>query len=101
MGSNQTAGHGPDEITMEEFYDAAVNADYLIYNATIDEPLDTIDELLARSSLLADFKAVREGNVWCTDKYLYQATDVIAGLITDIHNMLIGEEEMTFLHRLS
>lgn len=88
-------------ITMEEFYDAAVNADYLIYNATIDEPLDTIDELLARSSLLADFKAVREGNVWCTDKYLYQATDVIAGLITDIHNMLIGEEEMTFLHRLS
>ena len=80
---------------------SAFFADYLIYNATIDEPLDTIDELLARSSLLADFKAVREGNVWCTDKYLYQATDVIAGLITDIHNMLIGEEEMTFLHRLS
>lgn len=88
-------------ITMEEFYDAAVDADYLIYNATIDEPLDTIDELLARSSLLADFKAVREGNVWCTDKYLYQATDVVAGLITDIHHMLIGEEEMTFLHKLS
>lgn len=88
-------------ITMEEFYNAAVDADYLIYNATIDQPLDFIDELLARSPLLADFKAVREGNVWCTDKYLYQATDVVARLITDIHHMLTGEEEMTFLHKLS
>lgn len=87
-------------ITMEEFYDLAVDADYLIYNATIDAPLDTLGELLAKSPLFADFKAVQEGNVWCTDKHLYQATDIVASLITDIHHMLTGEEEMTFLHRL-
>lgn len=88
-------------ISMEEFYQAAVHADYLIYNATIDDPMESMDDLLAKSDLFADFKAVQEGNVWCTGKYLYQATDIIASLITDIHNMLSGQTEgMTFLYPL-
>lgn len=88
-------------LSMEEFYDAAVHADYLIYNATIDDPVQSMDDLLGKSALLADFKAVQEGNVWCTGKYLYQATDVIASLISDIHSMLSGQtEEMTFLYHL-
>lgn len=89
-------------LTMEEFYAAAVDADYLIYNATIDAPLDDVAGLLGKSKLFADFKAVREGNVWCTGKYLYQATDVVGRLIVDIHKMLLGEtEDMTFIHKLS
>ena len=88
-------------ISMEEFYNAAVAADYLIYNATIDDPIASVDELLAKSSLFADFKAVQEGNVWSTGKYLYQATDVVGGLITDINLMLQGETEgMTFITKL-
>lgn len=88
-------------ITMEEFYAAAVNADYLIYNASIDNPLESIDALLGKSQLFADFKAVKEGNVWCTGKYLYQATDIVGELITDIHRMLLGEGDgMTFIHKL-
>ena len=58
-------------LTMEEFYNAAVNADYLVYNATIDDPIYTIDELIAKDPLFADFKAVQNGNVWCTGKYLF------------------------------
>lgn len=89
-------------MTMEEFYAAAVNADYLIYNAAIDNPLESMDALMAKSPLFADFKAVREGNVWCTGKYLYQATDIVGSLITDIHHMLTGDEGgMTFIYKLN
>lgn len=89
-------------ITMEEFYNTAVNADYLIYNASIDSPISTIDELLAKSELFADFKAVQEGNVWCTGKSMFQASDKIAEFILDLNLMLkdADESEMTFFNKV-
>ena len=89
-------------MTMEEFYAEAIDADYLIYNGTIDDPVSSIDELLAKSELFADFKAVQEGNVWGVDSYLYQATDIVGNLITDFHVMLTDGEEsqMTFLTKI-
>ena len=89
-------------LTMEEFYATAVNADYLIYNSSIDSEIQSIDELIGKNELFADFKAVKEGNVWCTGKYLYQATDVVGNLIGDIHLMLTDGEEkdMTFLYKV-
>ncbi len=88
-------------VTMEDFYEAAVDADYLIYNAAIDSPVGSVGELLEKDPLLADFRAVREGNVWCTGKALYQATDMLGEAILDFHRMLSGETEgMTFLYRL-
>ncbi|MGF0034018.1 ABC transporter substrate-binding protein [Bariatricus sp. SGI.154] len=90
------------KLTMEEFYAAAVEADYLIYNSSIDNPIDTVDDLLAKSELFAEFKAVKTGNVWCTGRYLYQATDVVGNLIADIHLMLTGGDvgEMHFLYKV-
>lgn len=90
------------KISMEQFYDEAVDADYLIYNATIENPLYSIDELLDKSRLFEDFKAVKEGNVWTTDRYMYQATDITGEFITDIHIMLTegSEEDMTFLKKV-
>lgn len=89
-------------LTMEEFYATAVDADYLIYNASIDNPIESTDDLMAKSELFEDFKAVQNGNVWCTGKYLYQATDIVGNLIADIHLMLTGEGEegMTFLYKV-
>ena len=87
-------------LTMEEFYNIAVSADYLIYNAAIDDPIYTLDELIAKDSLFADFKAVKNGNVWCTGKYLFQATDITGELIVDFHHMLTGQEDMQFLYKL-
>ena len=83
--------------TLEQFYDAAVDADYLIYNANIASPLSSLEELCALSPLFEGFKAVREGNVWCTGKDLYQETDDVGELIVDIHNMLTGQGDMRFL----
>ena len=90
-------------ITMEEFYNTAVDADYLIYNSSIDATVKSLDDLMAKDSLMADFKAVQDGNVWITDDSMYQHTDTIGELINDLNLMLTGgsEDEMTFLHRLS
>lgn len=90
------------DMTMEEFYSAAVDADYLIYNASIDNSVTSMDALLAKSDLFTDFKAIKEGNVWTTGKSLYQATDIVGQLIRDVNLMITDgdESEMTFLTRL-
>ena len=91
-------------MQMEEFYAKAKDADYIIYNSTIDGELKTIDELLSKSKLLADFKAVKNGNVWCTGKNLFQETTGLGTMIEDIHTMLTTDDdsldELTYMHKL-
>lgn len=89
-------------VSMETFYAAAVDADFLIYNATIADKLTSVDDLLAKDSIFADFKAVKEGHVWQADQTLYQSTDHVSSLTGDIHRMLTGEdpEQMVFLKHL-
>lgn len=92
-------------MQMEDFYAGACDADYIIYNSAIESELHSLDELLAKSSLLADFKAVKEGNVWCTEKSLFQETTGIATMISDIHTMLTSEDpdlsQLTYMYRLT
>ena len=86
---------------MEEFYAAARDADYIIYNSTIEGELSAVEELLAKSRLLENFKAVQEGNVFCTTKNIYQSSMELGTIISDIHKMLAGQDsEMTYLYRL-
>ena len=91
-------------MQMETFYAEAKNADILIYNSTIDGELETLDQLLAKSPLLADFKAVKEGNVWCTGKNMFQETMGLGNMILDLHTVLAEENpadgELHYLHRL-
>lgn len=91
-------------MTMEEFYAAAKDADYIIYNSAIDGELHTMEELLGKSSLLKEFQAVKNGNVWCTGKNLFQETTGLGRMMEDIHTMLTTENgrltELTYMHRL-
>ena len=89
-------------LSMEEFYATASDADYLIYNASIDAPLTSLQDLLAKSDLFSEFKAVQEGQVWTTDKNLYQATDSIGDFIGDLHNMVTdgSPDDMIFLKKV-
>ena len=88
-------------MEMEAFYSQAREADYLIYNSTIDAEITTIEELLGKSELLADFKAVKEGNVYCAQKNLFQESMVLGTLITDFHKMLTEKEpELSYLYKL-
>ena len=90
-------------MQVEEFYNKAKDADYLIYNSTIDGGVKTVDELIEKCPVLADFKAVKSGDIWCTEKDVYQQSMSIGFLIEDIHNMLQGADdtEMNYLYRLN
>ncbi|MGN1014632.1 MAG: ABC transporter substrate-binding protein [Butyricicoccus sp.] len=92
-------------MDMETFYAEAKDADYIIYNSTIDGELTSVEQLLDKSHLLKEFKAVQEGNVWCTEQSLFQESMGLGDMIRDIHTILTEENpeagELTYLHRLS
>ncbi len=90
-------------MTMESFYVGAKDADVLIYNSSIDGEIFTVDELLDKNPLLKDFKAVQNGDVWCTGKNLFQAPMGLGKLIGDFYEVLSGTDktELTYLHKLN
>ena len=90
-------------LSMEDFYNTAKDADYLIYNATIEKPVGSIRELCSKFALLSEFKAVQEGHVWQVRSSLYQSPDITARMITDLRRMLTEQNgtEMTFLEPVS
>ena len=88
-------------MQVEEFYAGAKDADFLIYNSSIDVGISSVEELLDKCELLADFKAVKEGNVFCTANDVYQQSLSIGYLMEDIHAMLHGKKDtMNYLFHL-
>jgi iron complex transport system substrate-binding protein len=91
-------------MQMETFYAQAKDADVLIYNSTIDGEMTSLSELLEKSSLLADFKAVKDKKVWCVRQNMFQQSTGIGDMIADIHKVLedadVPDEELTYLYRL-
>lgn len=89
-------------MQMEAFYDQAKDADVLIYNSAIDGELQTVEQLLEKSGVLKDFKAVKTGNVWCTGKNLFQQSLSLGDLILEIHQILTQQspQGLTLLHQL-
>lgn len=92
-------------MQMEAFYAGAKDADVLIYNSSIDAELTTISQLLDKSGVLADFKAVQNGNVWCTGKNLFQESLGLGDFISDLNQIFNAADpaglELTYLHRLT
>lgn len=101
LGDPEKATSGVN-MTMEEFYASTKDVDYLIYNASIADPLESVDDLIKINALFADYKAVKEGHVWTTGKSLHQATDSLGGMILDINTMLTDDsaEELTYMKHL-
>ena len=88
-------------LQLEDFYDGAQDADFLVYNTTIDRQVQTLEDLLKKCSLLKDFKAVKNHQVWCTTVDMYQQSMSAGNLIEDFHRMLTGDDEKTrYLYRL-
>lgn len=88
-------------VSLEDFYSSCRDADYLIYSATLDRPLSSIRELLGKNALFADFKAVKEGHVYTTDKDFYQLSDRMADFAEDVRRMLQGQGDMHFLKKVA
>ncbi len=100
---DEATGSSPTvKLTMEEFYAQAVEADYLIYDGTIDGQVKDLDTLIGKNELLADFAAVKNQQVWYTGQNFYQATANMGDMIADLNRMLTGgnADEMVFLSPL-
>lgn len=88
-------------VGIEDFYAAAADADFLIYNGTIEDVPESVSALESEDAIFSQFKAVQNGNVWYTDRSLYQNANRIGTLIGDLHTMLTGDnEETTYLHKM-
>lgn len=91
-------------IEMEQFFATAKDADYIIYNSAIDGELKSIDELLAKNGLLAEFRAVQSGNVWCTAENMYQETTQLGQMIQSFQKVFSGAaddlDRLPYLYRL-
>lgn len=91
-------------LEMEQFFADAKDADYLIYNSTIDGEVKTLEELLKKNVILAEFKAVKNGDVWCTGKNMYQETLQLGQMIQSFQMIFSGEAdgktELPYFYRL-
>lgn len=95
-------------LSLEEFYAGAKDADVLIYNSTIEGKIETTEQLLSKCPMLADFKAVQNGNVWCTTQSLFQESMELPDLILDMNRVFtaespkaVNEDELRFLTHVS
>ncbi len=91
-------------IEMETFFAGAKEADVIIYNSTIAGEISSIEELVSKNALFAEFKAVKSGNVWCTGQNMYQDTTQIGQMIRSLHLIFTGEadklNELPYFYRL-
>ena len=89
-------------MQFEVFYSDAAKADVLIYNSTIDGGMETLSQLLEKNTLLGDFNAVKTGDVWCTDKNMFQQTTGAAEVIRELNLIFSGqaEDEMEYFYKL-
>ena len=94
---------GTINMEMEAFYDAAKDADYIIYIWSLGGRPETLADFLERSEILADMKAVQEGNVWCTTPDFFQISNTLGSMINDMNLMLNADETtdtLTYLFKL-
>ena len=91
-------------LSLENFYAGAKDADVLIYNSTIEGEVDSLAALLEKCPLLADCKAVQQGNVWCTAQSLFQQSMELPDLILDMNRVFTQENppesELKFLTKI-
>ena len=90
----EDSGSGRSTLNMqiEDFYAGGREADILIYNSSIDGGVNTIDELIGKCNILKDFKAVQDGQVYCTTNDMYQQSMAVGYLLQDMHEVLTGND---------
>ena len=74
-------------LPLEDFYAGARDADVLIYNSAIEGTIASVSQLTEKFPLLAEFKAVQNGQVWCTSQSLFQQSMELADLILDMNKV--------------
>ena len=97
------SGKSTIPMTIEAFYNLAVDADYIVYNASIDSSVKSLDDLIAKDPVLSEFKAVKNNNCWSTGGSMYQRTDIAGDMIMDFHNLFTAEnpeDKLVYISKL-
>ena len=87
-----TGESGTRQMEMEAFYLAAGDADCILYIGQLGGKPKTLSQLIERNTLLADFKAVQNGRVYCTGADYFQQAGRLGDLIEDMNRMLSGDD---------
>lgn len=85
------SGDATANVEMETFFAAAREADCVIYNASIGSEPGSIDDILALNGMLGELPAVREGNVWCAAKSMFQDMMQLGRMIQELQMIFSGE----------
>jgi iron complex transport system substrate-binding protein len=90
------------DMSVETFYETAVDADYIIYNGSIDGSVKTMDDLLAKDPIMKELKAVKDNKCWVTGDSMYQRTDIIADMILDFHKAFTEDDpsDLKYIQKL-
>lgn len=86
-------------MQMEDFYLSAKDADLIVYNSTIVGELSCVQDLIDLNPVFADFKAVKEGRVYCTGKNFFQETTALGEFVEDL-GYAIRNPQQTAFHQL-
>ena len=89
-------------LPLEDFYAGAKDADVLLYNSTIEGVVHTTEELVAKCPLLAEFKAVQNGSVWCTTQSFFQQSTALVDFVLDLHRVFTEDDpaDLQFLRKV-
>ena len=87
-----TGESGTRQMEMEAFYLVAGDADCILYIGQLGGKPKTLSQLIERNTLLADFKAVQNGRVYCTGADYFQQAGRLGDLIEDMNRMLSGDD---------
>lgn len=89
-------------MTIEKFYDTAADADYIIYNGSIDSTVRSLADLKAKDPVMKKFKAVKNNNCWATGSSMYQRTDIVGSMIMDFHKLFTEKnpQDLKFITKL-
>ena len=86
------SGRTTVDMSMEQFYDMALNADYIVYNGSIDSSVKTLDDLINKDPVMKNLAAVKNKNCWVTKSAMYQRTDLVAEMILDFHKLFSEDD---------
>ena len=86
------SGRTSVDMSMEQFYDSAIDADYVVYNGSIDSSVKTLDDLINKDPVMKNLTAVRNKNCWVTKSAMYQRTDLVAEMILDFHKLFSEDD---------
>lgn len=88
-------------IQVEDFFAKAKDADIMVYNAIVDRPIETLNDLLEKNDIFEAFSAVKNKKVFCIGREFFQSTTGVTQFIADMNNVISGKDtELVYIKKV-